>query len=102
MNPGLAYLLRASYRGVFRRLGRLREIGRDDLAFTRAEARVLCARDGLRLTDPELGVLMERTEGWAAGLRLAAVVLGSFTGAACRVSRRPAQTRRHPPPATGR
>lgn len=55
--------------------GRLREIGPDNLTFTAAEARLAYARDGVRLTEKELALLMERTEGWAAGLRLAAMSL---------------------------
>lgn len=53
--------------------GRLREIGRDCLTFTATEARLVYARDGVQLSGPELRLLMERTEGWAAGLRLAAI-----------------------------
>lgn len=52
--------------------GRLREIDPDNLTFTAIEARLAYARDGVQLTGKELGMLMERTEGWAAGLRLAA------------------------------
>lgn len=55
--------------------GRLREIGPDNLTFTSTEARLVYARDGVELSGPELGLLMERTEGWAAGLRLAAIAL---------------------------
>ncbi|MBN6040589.1 LuxR C-terminal-related transcriptional regulator [Amycolatopsis sp. 195334CR] len=55
--------------------GRLREIGPDMLTFTPVEARLLYLRDGVRLTDAELALLMERTEGWAAALRLAAIGL---------------------------
>jgi LuxR family maltose regulon positive regulatory protein len=55
--------------------GRLREIGPDNLTFTAAEARLAYARDGVRLTENELALLMKRTEGWAAGLRLAAISL---------------------------
>jgi LuxR family maltose regulon positive regulatory protein len=55
--------------------GRLREIGPDNLTFTATEAHLVYTRDGMRLSGPELGLLMERTEGWAAGLRLAAMTL---------------------------
>jgi LuxR family transcriptional regulator, maltose regulon positive regulatory protein len=55
--------------------GRLREIGPDDLSFTTDEARLMYATAGIRLTETELALLMERTEGWAAGLRLAAITL---------------------------
>jgi LuxR family maltose regulon positive regulatory protein len=55
--------------------GRLREIGPDSLAFTTEEARQLYASEGIQLSVSELEVLMERTEGWAAALRLAAITL---------------------------
>jgi LuxR family maltose regulon positive regulatory protein len=55
--------------------GRLREIGPDNLTFTATEARLAYARDGVELSGDELGLLMERTEGWAAGLRLAAITV---------------------------
>jgi LuxR family transcriptional regulator, maltose regulon positive regulatory protein len=57
--------------------GRLREIGPDDLVFTTDEARLMYAREGVRLSGEELELLMERTEGWAVGLRLAALTLES-------------------------
>jgi LuxR family transcriptional regulator, maltose regulon positive regulatory protein len=53
--------------------GELAEIREPDLRFTVAEARELLAAAGVDL--PEVGVLVERTEGWAAGLRLAALSL---------------------------
>ncbi|GFJ96091.1 transcriptional regulator [Phytohabitans rumicis] len=53
--------------------GRLAEIRADALAFDAAEARQLFARHGLRLTTPQLRALLERTQGWAVGLRLAAM-----------------------------
>ena len=40
-----------------------------------AEARALFAAAGVQLSDPAVGMLVERTEGWAAGLRLAALSL---------------------------
>jgi LuxR family maltose regulon positive regulatory protein len=55
--------------------GHLGEIGPSDLAFDAAEAGELFTRSGLPLTPPRLRVLLERTEGWAAGLRLAAMSL---------------------------
>jgi LuxR family maltose regulon positive regulatory protein len=51
----------------------LAEIREPDLRFTVAEARELFAAAGVHL--PELALLVERTEGWAAGLRLAALSL---------------------------
>jgi LuxR family transcriptional regulator, maltose regulon positive regulatory protein len=53
--------------------GELAEIRELDLRFTVAEAGELFAAAGVDLPDP--GLLVERTEGWAAGLRLAALWL---------------------------
>jgi LuxR family maltose regulon positive regulatory protein len=55
--------------------GELTEIRGDDLRFTVAEARALFAAAGVELADPTLEMLYQRTEGWAAGLRLAALSL---------------------------
>jgi LuxR family transcriptional regulator, maltose regulon positive regulatory protein len=55
--------------------GELAEIRDPDLRFTLAEARELFAAAGVQLPEAALGMLHERTEGWAAGLRLAALSL---------------------------
>jgi LuxR family transcriptional regulator, maltose regulon positive regulatory protein len=55
--------------------GELTEIRADDLRFTLGEARELFAVAGVELPEPALALLYERTEGWAAGLRLAALSL---------------------------
>jgi LuxR family maltose regulon positive regulatory protein len=55
--------------------GELTEIRAADLRFSLAEARALFAAAGVELAEPALGMLYERTEGWAAGLRLAALPL---------------------------
>jgi hypothetical protein len=55
--------------------GELTEIRAADLRFTMAQARELFSAAGVELTEPALGMLVERTEGWAAGLRLAALSL---------------------------
>jgi LuxR family transcriptional regulator, maltose regulon positive regulatory protein len=56
--------------------GELTEIRAADLRFTVAEAReLLAAAAGVQLPDAALVTLQERTEGWAAGLRLAALSL---------------------------
>jgi LuxR family transcriptional regulator, maltose regulon positive regulatory protein len=55
--------------------GELTEIRAADLRFTVAEARELFAAAGLELGEPALAMLVERTEGWVAGLRLAALSL---------------------------
>ena len=61
------------YRGA----GQLAEIRPGDLAFTTAEAGLLLARHGITLTADLLERLTRRTEGWAVGLRLAALSLRS-------------------------
>jgi LuxR family transcriptional regulator, maltose regulon positive regulatory protein len=55
--------------------GELTEIRELDLRFTVGEARELFAAAGVQLPDAALVSLHERTEGWAAGLRLAALSL---------------------------
>jgi LuxR family transcriptional regulator, maltose regulon positive regulatory protein len=55
--------------------GELTEIREPDLRFTVDEARTLVSGAGVELTEPALALLHERTEGWAAGLRLAALSL---------------------------
>ena len=55
--------------------GDLTEIRADDLRFSLAEARELFAGAGIELTGQALALLVHRTEGWAAGLRLAALSL---------------------------
>jgi LuxR family transcriptional regulator, maltose regulon positive regulatory protein len=55
--------------------GELAELRAGDLRFTVAETGELFAAAGVELDEPALTVLQERTEGWAAGLRLAALSL---------------------------
>jgi len=55
--------------------GELTEIRADVLRFSLAEARALFAAAGVELPEPALALLADRTEGWAAGLRLAALSL---------------------------
>ena len=55
--------------------GELTEVRAADLRFTLDEAKALFEAAGIPLPDPALGLLYERTEGWAAGLRLAALSL---------------------------
>jgi LuxR family maltose regulon positive regulatory protein len=57
--------------------GELTEIRASDLAFTVPEAGQLLARHGIALTADSLECLTRRTEGWAAGLRLAAISMGT-------------------------
>ena len=53
--------------------GQVVDVDARDLAFTEEGARELLEAAGVELTDDELAVLAERTEGWAAGLYLAAL-----------------------------
>jgi LuxR family maltose regulon positive regulatory protein len=55
--------------------GELLEIRSEDLRFTRGEAADLLRSAGVDLAEPEIETLTDRTEGWAAALRLAAVSL---------------------------
>jgi LuxR family transcriptional regulator, maltose regulon positive regulatory protein len=78
--PGLRFVLatRHDVRLGLHRLrlkGELAEIREPDLRFTVAEATELFAAAGVELPEPSLALLVERTEGWAAGLRLAALSL---------------------------
>jgi LuxR family transcriptional regulator, maltose regulon positive regulatory protein len=55
--------------------GELTELRSDDLRFTLDEARALFEAVGVEVGEAALALLVERTEGWAAGLRLAALSL---------------------------
>jgi LuxR family transcriptional regulator, maltose regulon positive regulatory protein len=55
--------------------GVVTEIRVQDLAFTTAEASALLGRGGVPLSEPAIAALTRRTEGWAAGLRFAALAL---------------------------
>ena len=55
--------------------GRLTELRATDLVMTPEESRELLASAGVSLTDEDADVLHERTEGWVAGLSLAALSL---------------------------
>jgi LuxR family maltose regulon positive regulatory protein len=55
--------------------GELTEIRGADLRFSADEARALFEAAGLQLSDSALALVAERIEGWAAGLRLAALSL---------------------------
>jgi LuxR family maltose regulon positive regulatory protein len=77
-NLRLAIVSRADPRLSLHRLrleGRLAELRAGDLAFTFDEAAALFALADLDLTAQQLSALHERTEGWVAGLRLAALLL---------------------------
>jgi LuxR family maltose regulon positive regulatory protein len=55
--------------------GEVAEIRAGDLRFTERETRALLAASGISLSDGGATALHQRTEGWAAGLRLAVVSL---------------------------
>jgi LuxR family maltose regulon positive regulatory protein len=79
--PSSARLVLSSRRDPPIRLHRLRfadevaEIRAGDLRFTERETRELLAASGIRLSDAGAAALYQRTEGWAAGLRLAVISL---------------------------
>ena len=55
--------------------GELAEIRAADLRFTGRETRELLDASGIALSEAAVALLHQRTEGWAAGLRLAAISL---------------------------
>ena len=55
--------------------GELAEIRGEDLRFTERETRELLGASGITLSEADAALLHQRTEGWAAGLRLAAISL---------------------------
>ena len=61
----------------YRLAGQVTEIRASDLAFSITEAGLLLAQHGGTLTADSLESLTQRTEGWAAGLRLAAISLST-------------------------
>jgi LuxR family maltose regulon positive regulatory protein len=56
---------------------KLVEIGAHSLRLSRPEARALIEAAGLHVSDHDVDLLVERTEGWAAGLYLATVSLSA-------------------------
>ena len=79
--PSSARVVLSSRRDPPIRLHQLRladevaEIRAGDLRFTERETRELLAASGISLSDAGVAALHERTEGWAAGLRLAVISL---------------------------
>lgn len=89
LTDGLQYLMRNARPGLrvvicsrtdpmlslhrYRLAGELTEIRTGELAFTVAEAGLLMAHHGITLPDEPLRHLTEVYEGWAAGLRMAAL-----------------------------
>jgi LuxR family maltose regulon positive regulatory protein len=60
--------------------GLLLELGVDELALSRREARVLLSSAGVDLAHDDVEELVRQTEGWAAGLYLAALSLRDGNG----------------------
>ena len=79
--PSSARVVLSSRRDPPIRLHQLRladevaEIRAGDLRFTERETRELLAGSGISLSEGGVAALYERTEGWAAGLRLAVISL---------------------------
>lgn len=73
--------------GRLRARGALLEIRAADLRFSHEEADALLRSAGVELSADEVADLAERTEGWAAVLRLAAVALRDHTERSTRVHR---------------
>ena len=79
--PSSARLVLSSRRDPPIRLHQLRldddvaEIRARDLRFTKSETRELLAASGIGLSERGVAALYKRTEGWAAGLRLAVISL---------------------------
>jgi LuxR family maltose regulon positive regulatory protein len=61
--------------GRLRAAGQLAEIRAEDLAFTEDETSSILASDGVQLPDDSISELVHRTEGWPAGVYLAALSL---------------------------
>ncbi len=79
--PGDVHAVLATRRDLPLRLhqlrlsGELAEIRAADLRFTERETRELLDASGIALSQAGVALLHQRTEGWAAGLRLAAISL---------------------------
>ena len=79
--PGDVHAVLATRRDLRLRLhqlrlaGELAEIRAADLRFTERETRELLDASGIALSEAGAALLHQRTEGWAAGLRLAAISL---------------------------
>jgi LuxR family transcriptional regulator, maltose regulon positive regulatory protein len=59
--------------------GAVLDVTREELSMTPFEARALLERNNVTLTDDELALLLERTEGWALSVQLAARALARQT-----------------------
>ena len=90
--------------GRWRAQGSVDEIGVGDLRLDEQEAGLLLAAAGVELDAGEVSELTERTEGWPAGLYLAALSMqaGAASSVSCRglYRRRPVRVRVFPPRAS--
>lgn len=64
----------------------VREIREADLAFDRAETATLLNNHGLHLDENEIDLLLERTEGWVAGIKLFALWIAQHADPATRLA----------------
>src|SRR5215216_1219106 len=77
-NAGMMIITRADpdlHVGRLRVAGKLAEIRADRLSFDAGEAFAMLAAEGVRLSETAQSELMDRTEGWPAGLYLATLLL---------------------------
>ena len=72
---------------------RVVEIGMNQLRLSPAEAEALVEATGLELSRPDVQELVDRTEGWAAGLYLAAIVLQESDCNYTKITRPPGSPR---------
>jgi LuxR family maltose regulon positive regulatory protein len=72
--------------GRLRAQGRLIDLRARDLVMTRREAATVLSLAGLELQADDVQLLLERTEGWPAGLYLAALSLRGQPDPACAVA----------------
>ena len=72
--------------GRLRSEDRVVEFGVEDLAFTKEEARAVLVHAGVDCSDDTVGALVERTEGWPAGVYLAALAIRAASDAALAAS----------------
>jgi LuxR family transcriptional regulator, maltose regulon positive regulatory protein len=77
-NPGLRLVLAARSDPLlplhrYRLAGQLAELRAADLAMTREEIGKVLAVHGVTIPEPDFDLLVARTEGWAAGVRLSAM-----------------------------
>ena len=90
--PSSARVVLSSRRDLPIRLHELRladeiaEIRAGDLRFTERETRELLAESGITLSDAGAAALYQRTEGWAAGRRLAVISLSGHPYPECFVA----------------